>query len=250
MKCILTLFSLLVFIVPLQGFTAEVETLLQQAVSRCELIDPRASQSGLLFNPEGYRTYYERSACIQRAAIAFRERELCVQVKRRYALFSSGWGYSRSNCRDLVDAGIAEDSAELEVLRQNYFAGPVRLISVRMERNGNRRDYDFIPRFADGYQAGYQLDFYVTDGSGTKHLILQHGSYLRGGSDNIRLYLERERLLVRFPDLELGVNYNMEVHLVLSIGIGGPGSWLRPSFVEEVFPEQTRTEVFTTSVTF
>jgi hypothetical protein len=250
MKNISVLFSLLVFIIPHQGFSAEVASMLQQAVSRCELINPRASQSGLVFNPEGYRTYYERSACMQRAAIDFRERPLCNQVKRRYALFSSGWGYSRSNCRDLVDEGVAEDRAELEELRQNYSAGPVRLSSVIMERNGNGRDYDFIPRFADGYEAGYQMDFYLTDESGTRHLILQHGSYLRGSSDNIRLFLQRQQLLSGFPTLESGVSYTMEVHLMLSIGIGGPRNWLRPSFVEEVFPEQTRTEVLTTRVSF
>ena len=238
------------FLVSQQSFSAEVASMLQQALNRCELISPRASQSGLVFNPEGFRTYYERSACLQRAAIEFRERRLCNQVKRRYSLFSSGWGYSRSNCRDLVDVGIEEDRAELEVMRLNYLAGPVRLTSVSMERNGNRRDYDFIPKFADGYVGGYQMNFYLTDATETKRLILQHGSYLRGTTDNIRLFLQREELLSSFPDLELGISYTMEVHLFLSIGIGGPGSWLRPSFVEEVFPIQTRTQVLTTSVNF
>jgi hypothetical protein len=119
-----------------------------------------------------------------------------------------------------------------------------------MESNGNRRDYDFIPKFTDGYVGGYQMDFYIKNAAETKHLILQHGSYLRGTTDNIRLFLRREELLSRFPGLELGTSYKLEVHLFLSIGIGGPGSWLRPSFVEEVFPIQTRTQVLTTSVNF
>jgi len=88
----------------------------------------------------------------------------------------------------------------------------------------NRPDYDFIPKFADAYVGGYQIDFYITDVAETKRLILQHGSYLRGTTGNIRLFLQRKKFLSRFPGLELGTSYNKEVYLFLSIGIGGPGS--------------------------
>ena len=43
------------------------------ALQRCSAIDPAAYQTGLLFNPDGYRSYYLRSQCMQQAAVEFRD---------------------------------------------------------------------------------------------------------------------------------------------------------------------------------
>src|SRR5215467_5660951 len=72
------------------------------AVARCQAIDPAEYQTGLFLNPDGYRSYYVRSECFQRAAAEFRDGTLCDEVKRRFALLSSSWGYSRAQCRKLV----------------------------------------------------------------------------------------------------------------------------------------------------
>ena len=224
--------------------------MLQQAIVRCEQIDARDSQSGLWLNPAGYRTYYERSACLQRTAIEFRERALCDQVRRRYALFSSGWGYSRDNCRELVDAEIAEDRRELELIRQNYLAGPVNLMQVTVERNGNGRDYDFIPRFADGLAGGYELNYFIVDESRVRRLILSHGNYLTGSDNNLRIFLERQELLTAIPDLKFEVDYELEVQCTYSIGTGGPGGWYRQELIDDVFPAQERTKTYATAISF
>ncbi|MBT8145448.1 MAG: hypothetical protein KJN90_01265, partial [Gammaproteobacteria bacterium] len=76
----------------------EYDSSLVKRVASCREIDADEYQTGLLLNPEGYRTYYTRSACFQRLAIEYRNPDLCREVRRRYALFSSGWGYSARNC--------------------------------------------------------------------------------------------------------------------------------------------------------
>jgi len=81
-----------------------------QAVQNCAVIDPREHQSGLFFNPDGYRSYYKKSQCFQSAAITFRDIGLCEKVRQRRALFSSSWGYSETNCVKLVEKAIADDN--------------------------------------------------------------------------------------------------------------------------------------------
>ncbi|MGI9308454.1 MAG: hypothetical protein ACR2P6_04260 [Gammaproteobacteria bacterium] len=226
------------------------QELRDRALEDCAAIDPDEYQTGLALNPEGYRSYYKQSACLQRAAVAFRDEWLCKQVRRRYALFSSSWGYSKANCLDLVARELEEDRLELTALRERYSSGPVKLVELRVEPNGNGRDFDFIPRFADGFEHGYQLELLLTEKSGTRHAILEHGSYLRGAEDNIRLYLPRSELLQRFPGLQFDRPYTLEAKLKLSIGLGGPAGWYRDDLVEEVFPESARTQIVITTVSF
>jgi hypothetical protein len=94
------------------------------AVARCKQIDPAEYQTGLFFNPDGYRSYYVRSECFQRTAVEFRDPALCAEVKRRYALFSSSWGYSSAHCRELVADGMAADRARLEQTKHRYNEAP------------------------------------------------------------------------------------------------------------------------------
>ena len=228
----------------------DYQTLLDQALAKCEEISANSYQTGLSLNPDGYRSYFEKSACIQRAAIAFRAVPLCKQVKRRWALFSSSWGYSKTNCLELTSNAEQKDRLELQALQKRYVAGPVKLIELRLEPNGNGRDFDFIPRFADGFEHGYQLEIWLIDENHQRHLILRHGSYLQGSADNIRLYLPRIDLLDRFPAFRSGRPYVLETKLILSVGIGGPGGWLRDDILEEAFPEPSRTQILISTVEF
>jgi len=233
-----------------QAGATDYQTLLDQALARCEAIDADSYQTGLSLNPDGYRSYFEKSACIQRAAIAFRAVPLCKQVKRRRALFSSSWGYSKANCLDLASEAEQKDRLELQALRQRYAAGPVKLIELRLEPNGNGRDFDFIPRFSDGFEHGYELEIWLIDENHQRHLIHTYGSYLRGSADNIRLYIPRTELLDRFPALRFSRPYVLETRLILSVGIGGPGGWLRDDILAEVFPESSRTQTLISTVEF
>ena len=105
-----------------------------KAVKACDAINPSESQSGLIFNPDGYRSYYVRSKCFQEAAVAFRDAALCAQVNQRWSLLSSSWGYSARRCRQLVAEGTSADRAELEGLKNPYASGGVRLRGFRAGR--------------------------------------------------------------------------------------------------------------------
>src|SRR5579872_3395135 len=96
------------------------------ALKKCEAINPSESQSGLLLNPDGYRSYYVQSYCFQQAAVQFRDLSTCDRVRRRLSLFSSSWGISTVQCRKLVSEGIQDDRAELDKEKQFYADRPVR----------------------------------------------------------------------------------------------------------------------------
>ena len=229
---------------------SEYDSSLAGRVASCQEIDADEYQTGLLFNPEGYRTYYTRSVCFQRLAIEYRSPDLCSEVRRRYALFSSGWGYSVRNCRQLVDEKLAEDLDEVRRLRQDYLAAPMSVNQLSVEPNGNGRDFDFIPRFNDGLPYGYQLEFRLVDDNGDRHLILEYGGHIAGSDSNIRLFLTRRDLLARFPALEFNHPYPLEVTVTLAVGLRKLDGWLRADVLEQEFPYPERTNILSTTVTF
>ena len=92
----------------LRGYTE----LRMAALKQCQAIDPADYQSGLFFNPDGYRSYYVRSECFQKTAVQFRDEALCAEVRQRVSLLSSSWGYSRTRCRELVAQGRGRGSKD------------------------------------------------------------------------------------------------------------------------------------------
>ena len=115
-----------------EAFAFDYADARSKAVTACEAINPSQSQSGLIFNPDGYRSFYVRSKCFQEAAIEFRDRMLCAQVRERRSLLSSSWGYSAGRCRQLVAQGTATDRASLEAIKTAYVAGGILLRDFRV----------------------------------------------------------------------------------------------------------------------
>jgi len=99
------------------------------ALKQCQAIDPADYQSGLFFNPDGYRSYYVRSECFQKTAVQFRDEALCAEVRQRVSLLSSSWGYSRTRCRELVAQGVAADRKTLEEIKRLYSKGAVTCVT-------------------------------------------------------------------------------------------------------------------------
>src|SRR3569833_2394809 len=133
------------------------------ATQHCQSINPEDHQSGLAFNPDGYKSYYVQSECYQNAAMQFRDASLCERVRRRWSILWSSWGGSPGQCRLLVSQHMAEDRKEIDTERQRYLAGPARLRTFRVVPNGNGRDFDILPDFAPGYAHGYQLKFEIVE---------------------------------------------------------------------------------------
>jgi hypothetical protein len=222
------------------------------AVSACEAIDAREYQSGLSLNPDGYRSYYLRSQCYQKAAIRFRDLKLCSKVRQRHALFSSSWGYSTTNCKKQVEEGIVRDRAAIGQMKRNYQQGHVRLSGFRIEGNGNGRDFDIIPEFTGTGAHGYRLVFeIIPDDPGVPPVLLEDsGFYLQGDTDNIRLYVPQQEIRDRFPGFALNKSWQVRATLVYSVGTGSyQGKW-SDSFIENQFPESSRRQTLMQEIRF
>ena len=221
------------------------------AVRKCQSVDAGEYQTGLFFNPEGYRSYYARSLCYQEAAITFRDIDLCDRVKRRRALFSSSWGYSESNCRKLVSEGIAIDREAIDRMKTDYRQGHVQLADFSIERDGNGSDIDIIPEFSgeEGAHA-YELRFELLREDAPPVLLDVSGFSLTGAADNIRIYVRQADIRRRFPGFALNQRWPVRATLVYSAGTGTyHGQW-SPAFIESRFPVKERTQTLTREIGF
>lgn len=221
------------------------------AVKRCEAIDPSEYQSGLALNPEGYRSYYARSACFQGAAVMFRDESLCAHVKERWSLLSSSWGYSGKHCRKVVAEGAATDRKALEETKSRYLKEAVKLRDFRIERNGNGRDFDIVPSFDPGYAHGYSLRFELVGTRATEESVpvASSGFYLRG-NENIRIFVRQADIRKRFPRFELAQPYRVRGTLILDVGNGGQSGMWSDAVIGRIFPVAERSQSRVKEVTF
>ncbi|HEX5109238.1 MAG TPA: hypothetical protein VFV95_12350 [Vicinamibacterales bacterium] len=216
---------------------------LAKAVAKCQAIDPGEYQGGLLFNPDGYRSFYRRSQCFQEAAVQFREQTLCDQVKERWSLFSSSWGYSAKRCRQLVADGVSKDRAELETLKRAYSAGGMKLRDFRIERNGNGRDTDIIPTFSGSDGNSYTLRFEIVPPDAPDSPALIHAkSYYVDATNNLHLFVRQTDIKQRFPAFVLNRPYTVRATAVLDIGTGSQSGYWSDAFIERTFPIRERTQ--------
>jgi len=222
------------------------------AVRKCEAVAAGEYQSGLWLNPEGYRSYYVRSQCYQEAAIRFRDVDLCNKVRRRWALFSSSWGYSESNCEKRVTEEIGKDRATIERMKQEYRQGRVRLTGFRIERNGNGRDFDIIPEFKGEHAHPYELRFELMPSGPAASPVLLDGSgfYLEGETSNIRIYVPQTEIRRRFPAFAVNRTWPVRATLVYSIGTGAHNGKWSEAFIERHFPVQERSQTLMRDIRF
>jgi len=214
------------------------------ATQKCEAINPSEYQSGLFFNPDGYRSFFVQSQCFQEAAVRFRDSSLCDRVRRRWSPFSSSWGISSTQCLKLVSNGVAADRAELNKEKQLYLAGPMRLKSFRVERNGNGRDFDLIPEFSTGNAHGYKLVFEIVN-VGTQPILLHSDGYYVDANSRMNIFARQSDIRSRFPEFQLNHNYSVRATVIFSIGMGGESGYWSDEFAESVFPLRERSQALT-----
>jgi hypothetical protein len=219
------------------------------AVKACAAVDPSESHGGLVGNPDGYRSYYERSRCFQDAAARFRDEALCAEVRQRRSLLWSSWGYSPGRCRQLVAEGIAKDRAALEAIKGAYVAGGMKLRDVQVVRNGNGRDVDIIPAFTGTYAHGYTLRFEILRADAAPVRIHSDG-YWVDATSNLRIFVRQAEIRQQFPGFALNRPYMLRAVIVLNVGFGGQSGYWSDPFVEEVFPVRDRSHSITRQVAF
>lgn len=249
MRCIAFAFLLLP---GLSAASNDYDQQLAAAARTCEAINAKEHQSGLYLNPDGYRSYYLRSQCNQKAAIKFRDIKLCAKVRQRRALFSSSWGYSKSNCRKKVGEEITKDREAIEQMKKEYEQGHVRLSDFRVERNGNGRDFDIIPEFTGTGAHGYLLVFeIIRDKSGSPPVLLNaSGFYLEGETNRIRMYVPQQDIRKRFPGFALDESWQVRATLVYSVGTGSYNGKWSDAFIESWFPVSARSQTLVKEIRF
>jgi hypothetical protein len=219
------------------------------ALKSCEAIDATAYQSGLALNPDGYRSFYLRSECLQRTAVRFRDPASCDRVVRRRALLSSSWGYSPQNCRTLVDRGFEVDRLEVAELRQRYLSSAMVLRDVVVLRNGNGRDYDIKPVFAGASGTGYIITVEITAPDGRWIPIHTNGYYADPRSE-LTLFIRREEIAARVPAFEAGRAYQVRVTTTYSLPAPSDARVMSEAFLETAFPRRERERTITRTVRF
>jgi hypothetical protein len=224
-------------------------TLRTAAIAACDAIDATAYQTGLAFNPDGYRSYYVRSECFQKTAVQFRDLTLCDRVRQRRALFSSSWGYSPANCRTLVARAVDADRAEIGEIRRRYESASMRLRDVRIERNGNGRDYDVIPAFEGTEGHGYTITIEIAPAAGRPAVVHTNGYYVDPRSA-LRIFIRRQEIAARVPAFEPGRPYQVRATATFTIPAGGGSRFMSDAFLESVFPVRERTQSVSREIRF
>ena len=219
------------------------------AVRTCDAIDADEYQTGLAFNPDGYRSYYRRSQCFQTTAVQFRDQTLCDRVRQRRALLSSSWGYSPGNCRTLVGQAVEADRKEIGEIRRRYLAASMVLRDFRIERNGNGRDYDVMPSFegADGH--GYMITIEIVPPGGRPVAVHTNGYYVDPRSA-LRLFIPQQDIKARFPAFQPGRSYQVRAIATFTLPVGGGSRFMSDAFLESVFPLGERTRAVTREIRF
>lgn len=218
------------------------------ALKTCEAINPADYQSGLAFNPDGYRSYYVRSECVQKAAVYFRDASLCDSVRQRRALLSSSWGYSPGNCRKLVAQAVDADRKEMEELRRQYLAGPMVLGDVTIQRNGNGRDYDVVPSFTGTNGHGYTIAIEIVTARGA--LPIHSDGYFVDPRSPLRLFIRQQDIKARFSAFEPGQSYRVRAVVTYTLPAGGGSRFMSDAFLERVFPLRERMQSIEREIRF
>jgi hypothetical protein len=232
-----------------QASPSVYDTARAAAVKACEAIDASQYQSGLAFNPDGYRSYYLRSQCLQKTAEQFRDPTLCDRVRQRRALLSSSWGYSPGNCRTLVKQAVDADRREIEEIKRGYLAGSMVLRDFRIERNGNGRDYDVIPSFEGAEGHGYTITMEIVPAGGKPVVVFTNGYYVDPRSA-LRIFIPQQDIRARFPAFEPGRSYQVRTSATFSLPAGGGSRFMSDAFLETVFPLRDRTRTVTREIRF
>lgn len=220
-----------------------------RAIRACEAIDASRYQTGLAMNPEGYRSYYLRSECLQKAAIEFRDVTLCGRVRQRRTLLWSSWGYSPGNCRTLVTQGVEADRNELQDLKRQYNAGRMMLRDFTIERNGNGRDYDIIPEFTGTTGHGYAIAVEIVPPAGPAVVIHANGYYVDPRSP-LRIFVRQQDIKARLPVFQPGASYRVRAIATFTLPVGGGSRFMSDAFIERVFPLRERTQAVTREIRF
>lgn len=245
--------ALLTWLLVSSALATEWQDLYQRDLNKCESFPAEAYETGLLFNPSGRRTYYERSRCLQGVAIEWRDTDLCGRVKERRSLFFSGNAISEKACKRAVAEQLAEDLQHAESIRSEDFHRPV---SAHFERPHYAGGHFRLHIETKGSHAGtYQIRIGVlmnassassaVDGDATDHYIIEDARQALGSEG---------RSLVKTIDqqqiFEVFRNQSMDREVRVRINLELPPRSHEDQFVLALLPIESRRSTFDMQVDF
>jgi hypothetical protein len=171
----------------------------QQSIERCQAIDEKAYSTGMIFNPKGQVTMFERSRCFQDLAVAERDPSLCDKVVERKSWFFDGSAISEKSCRERVAQKVEKDRQDFA---SKDFSLLHRLRSVDFARNGNGKDFDFELATQGAMSGAYELELVLAPAGGGDDISIIHDTANRFGSENARkiILLRRSLLAEKLGD--------------------------------------------------
>lgn len=164
----------------------------QQKIERCQTIDEKAYSTGMIFNPKGQVTMFERSRCFQELAAEERDPSLCDKVVERKSWFFDGSAISEKSCLERVAQRIEKDRQDFA---SKDFSLLHRLRSVGLARNGNGKDFDFELNTEGSTGGAYELELSVSRASGGETVLIDNKKSRFGGTDSRKTILLRRSQL-------------------------------------------------------
>jgi hypothetical protein len=159
----------------------------QQAIERCQAVDEKTYSTGMIFNPKGQVTMFERSRCFQELAAAERDPSLCDKVVERKSWFFDGSAISEKSCLERMAQRIEKDALDFA---SKDFSLLHRLRSAAFARNGNGKDFDFALNTEGSMSGAYELELSVSRASGGEDISIVHNTASRfGGTDSRKTIL-------------------------------------------------------------
>jgi len=164
----------------------------QQSIERCLAIDEKDYSTGMIFNPKGQVTMFERSRCFQDLAVGERDPLLCGKVIEKKSWFFDGSAISEVSCRNLAARRIEMDAREAA---SKDFSLLHRLRSAAFARNGNGTDFDFELNTEGSMSGAYEIKVLFSQ-AGSGETVSVYDETNRFGSSNSRkVFLLRRSLL-------------------------------------------------------
>jgi hypothetical protein len=158
-------------------------------MQRCAALPATRYQTGLLFNPDGFQTYYDRARCFQELAVTSRDPALCARVAERRSWFLDGSGVSAAACRTRVARQRRADMAAAQELR-----APQQLRQIRMERDNNGRDFNARVRTSGGDGASLRLTLVIVDPSGRERVLHTASAPMTDQSEELSIFVPADLL--------------------------------------------------------
>ncbi|HKY07640.1 MAG TPA: hypothetical protein VJQ55_05345 [Candidatus Binatia bacterium] len=135
-------------------------------------------------------------------------------------------------------------------MKKNYLAGAARLSDFKIERNGNRRDFDIIPTFAGSYAHGHRLRFEIVPPGRDQAILLHSSGYYVDGNSNLRIFVRQDDVRARFAEFALDRPYLVRATITLDVGNGGLAGMWSDAFIDRVFPVRERSQFLEKEIRF